>query len=117
LGCTFTLSPIIPVKPEFSIVQKKIPDYNLLETKLHAYLKNYEETNVDRYASNVNFEEYNKNQALRWPQIKLERLKTQSLHFTQRLDQVMEKKETLEDSARKRNAFMLRKWDLLKAIK
>jgi hypothetical protein len=29
----------------------------------------------------------------------------------------MEKKETLEDSARKRNAFMLRKWDLLKAIK
>ena len=117
MGCTFTLSPIIPVKPEFSIAQKKVPDYNLLETKLHAYLKNYEDTNVDRYASNVNFEEYNKNQALRWPQIKLERLKTQSLHFTQRLDQVMEKKETLEDSARKRNAFMLRKWDLLKAIK
>ena len=105
------------MKPEFSIAQKKVPDYNLLETKLHAYLKNYEETNADRYASNVNFEEYNKNQALRWPQIKLERLKTQSLHFTQRLDQVMEKKETLEDSARKRNAFMLRKWDLLKAIK
>jgi hypothetical protein len=43
------------------------------------------------------FEEYNKNQALRWPQIKLERLKTQSLHFTSRLDQVMEKKETQED--------------------
>ena len=92
MGSTFTLSPIIPVKVEFRIAHKKVPDYNLLETKLQAYLKNYEETNVDRYASNVNFDEYNKNQVLRWPQIKLERLKTQLLHFTQRLDQVMEKK-------------------------
>jgi hypothetical protein len=29
----------------------------------------------------------------------------------------MEKKESQEDSARKRNAFMLKKWDLLKAIR
>jgi len=29
----------------------------------------------------------------------------------------MEKKETQEDSSRKRNAFMLKKWDLLKAIR
>ena len=117
MGCTFILSPIIPVKPDLISAQKKVPDYTLLETKLHAYLKNYEETYVDKYASHINFEEYNKNQALRWPHIKLERLKTQSLHFNYRLDQVMEKKETLEDSARKRSTFMLRKWDLLKAIK
>ena len=39
---------------------KKVPDYALLEAKLHAYLKKYEETFVDRYATGINYENVNK---------------------------------------------------------
>jgi hypothetical protein len=68
------------------VTAKKVPDYAGLEAKLHAYLKKYEETFVDRYATGVNYEDLNKTQANRWPNLKLEKIKVNSMQFTQRYD-------------------------------